>query len=1209
MMACPWTACLLVTTLALARSDMQAVRHKGSSTGFISLDGCPSHVSWRDAPFTNSLEPEKQSHVYWLRSLFTAKEAATLVRMILPARFSTAADSTDHLPSFELYLLGAGKPATAEPRDEARLERLRSLILPRVESCITPFLRRKFACEACLPCVSLVRRYKPTERSDVQPHRDALARVTVVVELQPADGSSPAAAARAGGLFIQTAEAAELSFVPMRAGDAFLHDFELLHGVKLACDNCARYSLVVWYREDGERCEAGGDVEGATQMYRRSAEAGVAEGRYSWSRHALQVGFDGSYEVRPDVLPPNATAAERAVVVGEAVAFLEAAATEQAHGNACVFLAELHLLGVPGALPADRAAVQRWRARARELGSTELEAWQATRAAELAEALGRQAPMLGDRHAAASSTAGGVRSDDQRAVEAEKAEASAVSDDEETAAEAKPAEREASASGAGEVRASEELECAAAGAEEAPEAKRAAEDTNGTPPPSTPPAAAPAEPSAEAPASDSRRPEGGDGEGDQGFLDSLYTWWQGPAPATAPAEGSRTPSAALDRSQAPAATEAATEAATKAATRAKAKGAVEATAGRPPREDPKLTAAIRAGNPGAVASALKRHPDAVHAVSADGWTGLHMVCQSGHTAIGRLLLEGGANADVRAPGMWTALLLAAGYGHAALVELLLWHGAAVDAALADGMSALHLAAQYGHEEVAAALLAHGGSASASTASGAAPLHLAAEAGHARMVTLLLRRGARAEQSGQLGWTALLLACQGAREEVALALLDGGASPRTSRSDGATPLHLAARYATPRLCRELLSRGAAVAAVSADGSTPLHFAAHGGQVETCSLLLAHGAPADAPTADYGFTALHVAAERGDLGVATALLRGGANVAAANGHAQTPARVARYFGLGPMSELLARHGSAAADASADGSTRAATAAFAAASARQGARPPQPATLLMHVSVARPQSADGEAEGAMAAAEAEATPRAPSSGWARRAVGVWQRQGVLVVPRLLPEAVIAPLRAHVQRALRSAGAIDYSFAIRSGGSRQLRAVGVEAASAALALLARHLQPFLDEALGTELALLECHVMRTSPGAAEQTFHSDVPHADPRLVSVQIALVDTDATQGALDAIPATHGNDDDATSNERPAIAVAVPAGSVTFYSPRLLHRGRANTHADERLFLGLSFLARGGIVPSGIPYAIEREDIGQWQLAAGELQRTSRPRESG
>ena len=73
----------------------------------------------------------------------------------------------------------------------------------------------------------------------------------------------------------------------------------------------------------------------------------------------------------------------------------------------------------------------------------------------------------------------------------------------------------------------------------------------------------------------------------------------------------------------------------------------------------------------------------------------------------------------------------------------------------------------------------------------------------------------------------------------------------------------------------------------------------------------------------------------------------------------------------------------------------------------------------------------------------------------------------------------------------------------------------------------------------------------------------------------------------------------------VALGVPAGSVTFYAPNMQHRVRANTLRGERHFLGLTVLARGGVVPSGIPYAIEASDVGKWQLARGMLMPVAHP----
>ena len=62
---------------------------------------------------------------------------------------------------------------------------------------------------------------------------------------------------------------------------------------------CTRYSLVMWFREDDAQCRAGGDVDAATRMYRRSADAGLAEGRYAWASMAVQMNFAGACEQHP----------------------------------------------------------------------------------------------------------------------------------------------------------------------------------------------------------------------------------------------------------------------------------------------------------------------------------------------------------------------------------------------------------------------------------------------------------------------------------------------------------------------------------------------------------------------------------------------------------------------------------------------------------------------------------------------------------------------------------------------------------------------------------------------------------------------------------------------------------------------------------------------------------------------------------------------
>ena len=136
------------------------------------------------------------------------------------------------------------------------------------------------------------------------------------------------------------------------------------------------------------------------------------------------------------------------------------------------------------------------------------------------------------------------------------------------------------------------------------------------------------------------------------------------------------------------------------------------------------------------------------------------------------------------------------------------------------------------------------------------------------------------------------------------------------------------------------------------------------------------------------------------------------------------------------------------------------------------------------------------------------------------------------------------------------------------------------------------------------------TSPGAEGQQFHRDVAPAlvscSSLTASIQISLVDTDATQGALEVIPGSHAFDPSVSDRARaddPSVAkvpVAVPQGTVTVYALHTMHRGSSNTHTAKRPFF--FFTLKGtGLAPPGLAYTIEAEDIGAWSIVDGTLAR--------
>ena len=116
------------------------------------------------------------------------------------------------------------------------------------------------------------------------------------------------------------------------------------------------------------------------QASRRAVTPGRGT-RYRWTSTA-----DTKCAQTPSRRTPPPTSAFVAAV-REVLAFLEAAAIEQTHGDSAVFLAELHLEGVPGALEPDVVVAELWRSRARGMGSSQLGGWEALRGDKLSRAL------------------------------------------------------------------------------------------------------------------------------------------------------------------------------------------------------------------------------------------------------------------------------------------------------------------------------------------------------------------------------------------------------------------------------------------------------------------------------------------------------------------------------------------------------------------------------------------------------------------------------------------------------------------------------------------------------------------------------------------------------------------------------------------------------------------------------------------------------
>ena len=268
----------------------------------------------------------------------------------------------------------------------------------------------------------------------------------------------------------------------------------------------------------------------------------------------------------------------------------------------------------------------------------------------------------------------------------------------------------------------------------------------------------------------------------------------------------------------------------------------------------------------------------------------------------RALIQQGE--DVNAPygDGATALHWAVHWDNPEMANLLIRAGAAVSAANDLGVTPLWLAGENGSAAMAERLVKAGANPNVALSSGETPLMAAARSGNAPLVKLLLAAGAdvSAKEKRQ-GQTALMWAAAQKQTSVAQVLVAFGADvhARTNewmeyvqfsggstlgvlggelqlpqhRNGGYTPLMFSARSGDVETAKVLLAAGADIDEPTGSGTTPLVVAAHSGFGKFGAFLLDRGA--DPNLAAGGYTALHAAILRSDLGLVKALLAHGAD----------------------------------------------------------------------------------------------------------------------------------------------------------------------------------------------------------------------------------------------------------------------------------------------------------------------------------------------
>jgi len=265
-----------------------------------------------------------------------------------------------------------------------------------------------------------------------------------------------------------------------------------------------------------------------------------------------------------------------------------------------------------------------------------------------------------------------------------------------------------------------------------------------------------------------------------------------------------------------------------------------------------------------LASLLRQGVD-VNESQADGATALHWAAHWNNLEALESLIVAGANVNAENDYGATPLWVACANRHTNVVERLLRADANPNRGLRSGETLLMRCTYTGDPVSVRALLEHGADVRAEEPSrGQTALMWSAASRHPDVTRLLLQHGAEVD----------------ARTKVVQQLRGSGLRSTTSpagsayfNAGGFTPLLFAARHGDIDSAKLLLEAGADVNEFTGDGNSGLVLAAMGGHGRFSEFLLDRGADPDASFA--GYTALHAAVLRSDIGLVKALLGKGAN----------------------------------------------------------------------------------------------------------------------------------------------------------------------------------------------------------------------------------------------------------------------------------------------------------------------------------------------
>lgn len=315
------------------------------------------------------------------------------------------------------------------------------------------------------------------------------------------------------------------------------------------------------------------------------------------------------------------------------------------------------------------------------------------------------------------------------------------------------------------------------------------------------------------------------------------------------------------------------------------------------------------GDLAAIKRLLPQNAGLLDARDEKGRTPLHLAALNGHKDAVLLLIEKGAEVNLKSlPEQRTALHFAAWKGHTDVVRLLLEKGAKIDALESDGETPLYYAAASGDLACVKLLVEKGARVKGEESKiGTTPLtySVTRNGGNAGIIEFLISKGADVLKKSKNGWTLLHDATWGSKSDVVQLLVEKGIPVDVKTDFGRTPLHNACLHGNQEIVQTLIQKGADVNFKGDEDWASLYLATRGGHQDVVALLLKHGARVDDYRKDSQRTPLHTAAIKGYGKIAALLLEKGADPNAKDKRGKTPLDYAcRYSHVKVAKVLLSK-----------------------------------------------------------------------------------------------------------------------------------------------------------------------------------------------------------------------------------------------------------------------------------------------------------------